>query len=551
MAPAVPAHSHAEFDLTRREKVFTIIGTLLGLLLAALDQTIVGTAGPAMQRDLHISPALYPWITTAYLVSSTVMVPIYGKLSDLFGRKPVLVFGIVLFLVGSVACAASNTTPVLIASRALQGVGAAALFTSAFAVVADIFAPAERGKYQGIFGSAFALSSIVGPLLGGFLTDTLSWHWVFLVNLPLGAIAIAFVIAKMPMLKRPRAHRPSIDWAGAAALLIAVVPFLVALSLARQSGADADARWVPAALLGMSVVGIIAFIAVERRAAEPLLNLRLFENKVFRIGNLAAFILGAGFLAAIVFLPLFMVNVVGLSATSAGLTLTPLTFGIVAGNIGSGQIVARIGRYKPLMLIGNLIMIAGYAVLAFTLRSDSSQTEVTLKMVLLGVGLGPSIPLFTLAIQNAVSPREIGVATASATFFRQIGSTLGVTLLGAVFAFSLASGLSKVRPAPVLAGVAPPAAAEVASEGGAPIRLHVDVPAWRDRVHKTFADPTVRAQALAAVDDLDRETKRRFTDAVRAIFVWGLGIALLGLVCTSLIPELPLRKAAARVPPGE
>lgn len=550
--PSGRGYAHAEFDLTPREKVFTIVGTLLGLLLAALDQTIVGTAGPAMQRDLHISPGLYPWITTAYLVASTVMVPIYGKLSDLFGRKPILLLGIGLFLLGSLSCGVSQSTGFLLASRALQGVGSAALFTSAFAVVADIFPPAERGKYQGIFGSAFALSSIVGPLLGGFITDTLSWHWVFLVNLPLGAVAVAFIVTKMPMLRRERAERPSIDWAGAAALLFAVVPFLVALSLGRTFGDDPNRRWIPVSLYVLSLVGLVSFIAIERRVKEPLLNLRLFENRVFAVGNLATFLLGASFLGAIVFLPLFMVNVVGVSATSAGLTLTPLTFGIVAGNVGSGQIVARLGHYKRIMLVGNVVLIAGFAILAFTLTPESTQAEVTLKMILLGLGLGPSIPLYTLAIQNAVEPHEIGVATAAVTFFRQIGSTLGVTVLGAAFAFTLVSGMATVSPGPELSGITPPAAvaAAGAGEGAGPARMQVDVAGWRAAVEKA-RPPAERAPAIAAVERLDRDTKRAFTDAIRAIYKWGFVIAILGLLTTLFVPERPLRKAAARVPTTE
>ncbi len=534
---AAAATSHAEFDLTPREKVFTIVGTLLGMFLAALDQTIVGTAGPAMQRDLHIAPTLYPWITTAYLVASTVMVPIYGKLSDLYGRKPILLVGIAIFLLGSIACGVSNSTWTLIAARTLQGVGSAALYTSAFAVVADIFAPAERGKYQGIFGGAFALSSVIGPFLGGFLTDRLSWHWVFFVNLPLGAIAVAFIVAKMPMLKRERETRPRIDWAGAFALLVAVVPFLVALSLARGAG---SARWL---LLAVSLVGTVAFIFVERQAAEPLLNLRLFENRIFAIGNLATFILGAGFLGAIVFLPLFMVNVVGLSATSAGLTMTPLTFGIVAGNIGAGQIVSRLGKYRPLMVIGNLVLLGGFLLIALTLRPDSTMGEVTLKMVLLGLGMGPSIPLYTLAVQNSVDPRDLGVATASVTFFRQIGSTLGVTALGAVFALTLVSAMSTIQPGPALAGVEPPASK---SAGEMPVQMQVDVPAWKQAVEKKLGHDEA---ALAAVDELDRQTKRAVTDATTAIYKWGLLLALGGLACSLFIPQIPLRKARAAAPP--
>lgn len=542
---AAPPITHAEFNLTRREKVFTIVGTLLGMFLAALDQTIVGTAGPAMQRQLHIAPALYPWITTAYLVASTVMVPIYGKLSDLFGRKPILLVGIGVFLLGSLACGISTTTHALIASRAIQGLGAAALFTSAFAVVADIFAPAERGKYQGIFGGAWAVSSVVGPFLGGFLTDSLSWHWVFFVNMPLGAIAVTFIVAKMPMLKRQRETKPVIDWFGAFFLLVAVVPFLVALSLQRGAAS------IRGALLGVSLLGVIAFVLTEGRAREPLLDLRLFKNKIFAVGNMATFALGAAFLGAIVFLPLYMVNVVGLSATNAGLTMTPLTFGIVAGNVGAGQIVARIGKYKPLMIIGNLILLAGFAILGFTLRPDSTMAEVTLKMVILGLGMGPSIPLYTLAVQNSVQPRDIGVATASVTFFRQIGSTLGVTALGAAFALTLVSALTTMPPASALAGVHPAVSKAAESERAMPVQMHVDVPAWKQEIERTLTEPSRRAAALAAVDELDRGTKRAVTDATGAIYRWGLLLALAGLLCSFFIPQIPLRKAAARVPPPE
>lgn len=547
-AIARPAGPPAAFELTRREKVFTIVGTLLGLLLAALDQTIVATAGPAMQRDLQIAPSLYPWITTAYLVASTVMVPVYGKLSDLFGRKPILLVGIVLFLIGSLACGLSPTTMTLLASRALQGIGSAALFTTAFAVVADIFPPAERGRYQGIFGGAFALSSVVGPLLGGFLTDHLSWHWVFLVNLPLGAIAITFIVTRMPTLRRAVTERRPIDWLGAVWLTVAVVPFLVALSLGRAAGESGETRAVVGALLAVAVVGVVGFLRTERRAPEPILDLALFRNRTFALGNLATFIFGGTFLGAIVFLPLFMVNVVGVSATAAGFTMVPLTFGIVGGNIASGQIVARLGRYRGLMLLANLVLLSGFALLAFTLRPDSSEGEVTLKMVAMGLGLGPTIPLYTLAIQNAVEPRFIGVATAAATFFRQIGSTIGVTLLGVAFAFTLVSGMQRIERPAILEGLAPAARQEASTlgeggEGGETVQLHVDVAGYRKAIEARWpAEPAKRAEALAAVDTLDRDTKAAFTHAVSTIYRWGMLIALIGLLCTVRLPEIPLRK---------
>lgn len=543
-ASSLPTAEH-EFQLTKREKVFTLAGTLMGMLLAALDQTIVATAGPAIQRDLQVTPALYPWITTAYLVASTVMVPIYGKLSDLYGRRPILLAGIGLFLAGSLACGLSTTTLVLILSRALQGLGSAALFTSAFAVVADIFAPADRGKYQGLFGACFALSSVVGPLVGGFLTDQLSWHWVFFVNLPLGAVAIAFVASRMPLLRRPRRHPPRIDYAGACCLSLSVVPFLVALSLGRSAGPGAAPTELVTALVITSGLALVGFIFVEGRAPEPLLDLRLFENRVFTVGNLTSFIMGAAFLAAIVFLPLFMVNVVGLSATAAGLTLIPLTFGIVGGSVLSGQIVARVGRYKPIMLIGNSVMLVGYALLAFGLRPDSSPLELTLKMVVLGIGLGPAIPLYTLAIQNAVEPRDLGVATASATFFRQIGATMGVSGLGLVFAVTLAGALNTVSAPELLKRIEPIASREArAGEHGESVLLRVDVARYAATIRKHAAGPHEREAALAALESFDRDTKAAVTRAIQSVFRWGLVVAALGFLTTLALPAVPLRRRA-------
>jgi multidrug resistance protein len=507
MAPQTNA-APASRALTRQEKVFTIVGVLLGMLLAALDQTIVATAGPAIQRDLGIPAALYAWITTAYMVTSTVLVPIYGKLSDLYGRKPILLVGVVVFLAGSLLCALSRSPATLILSRAVQGIGSASLFTSAFAVVADIFPPAVRGRYTGIFGGVWGLASVVGPLLGGVLTDRLSWHWVFLVNLPVGAVAILFIALRMPRLRPAAAARPRIDVAGALALIVAVVPLLLALSLGRSRAAEAVAArvggpaasvlagvgypwssWPILALFVLAAAGLGAFLLVERRASDPLLDLRLFGNAVFAWGNAAVFVVGATFFAGIVFLPLFMVNVVGLSATRSGLTMTPLTLGLVAGNVMSGQIVSRLGRYRWLMLASLALLVVAFAIMGFTLTTSSTQGEVTLKMILVGLGLGPTIPLYTLVIQNGVPPQQIGVATASATFFRQMGATMGVAVLGTVLA-------------DVLAGT-------LAARGSA------DAAALREA----------------------------FTAGTRSVYQVGLGIVAVAAVLTARIPELPLRKS--------
>ncbi len=449
-APAPTGHAPT---YSHQQRLFTIVGTLLGLLLAALDNTIVATAGPRIQTDLNIAAGLYAWITTAYLVASTVMIPIYGKLSDLFGRKIVLVFGVVLFLAGSALCGLSESATFLILARAIQGLGSAALFTSAFSIVADLYPPAERGRISGLFGAVFGLSSVLGPLVGGFITDHLSWHWAFFINLPVGAVALTFILTRMPALRQPQASgaaRPRVDFAGAFWLIVGVVPLLLALSLGKGQASTSSTgylwgSWQILSLFALAVIGVVAFVLTERRAPDPILNLRLFRNTTFAFGNISAFIVGMAFLGPIIFLPLFMVNVVGLSATNSGLTITPLSLGIVAGNILSGQLVSRFGKYKPLLLTGLVILMVAFAVMAFTLTADATQASVTLKMVLLGIGLGPTIPLYTLAIQNAVEPRMTGVATSSATFFRSLGNVVGVAVLGTVFANVLSSGLDGVK----------------------------------------------------------------------------------------------------------
>ncbi len=557
-------------SLSRSQKVFTMVGTLLGLLLAALDQTIVATAGPVIQKDLGIEPALYVWITTAYLVASTVLVPIYGKLSDLFGRRRILLIAIGIFLLGSLLCGLSQSAAQLIAFRAVQGIGSAGLFTSAFAVVADLFPPAERGKYQGIFGAAFGLSSVVGPLMGGFITDQLGWHWAFFINLPIGAIAIFFIVTRMPPLRREHEVRPRLDIAGAFALATFALPLLLALSLGHAEGAVAGGwtwgSWQILSLFGLAVIGAASFVAIERRAASPIIDLRLFKNKTFAIGSAAAFVAGAAFLGAIVFLPLFMVNVVGLSATSSGLTTTPLTFGIVAANILAGQMTSQLGRYKGLLVGSLVILVIGFAILVLTLDTDATQLGVSAKMVILGIGLGPAIPLFTLAIQNAVAPPQIGVATAAATFFRQMGATVGLAIVGTVFATSIASAMQErmgeaTREAsPALRAQLEQRGEQPAGEGGGRamfdarrIEAAVDANIDNDPTLSPDRRAQLKGEAHATIARVGAAFKRAFTDALLNVFLVSLLVAGLALAITLFLPSLALRKAAigTRPPPSE
>ncbi len=424
-----------------------LIGTLLGLFLSALDQTIVSTALPRIVADLQ-GLSLYSWVTTAYLLASTAMVPIYGKLSDIYGRKPVILFGIVVFLLGSALCGAAGEPffgnlfgggmMQLVVFRGLQGFGAAALTSVAFSIIADIFAPADRGRYQGLFGAVFGLSSVIGPLLGGFLTDNISWRWVFYVNVPIGIIAVLFIVSQMPRLAS--GLKPKVDYVGAALIVVFSVPLLLALTW----GADKTYAWTSATILGLfavSLAALVAFIFVEARHESPILPLTLFRNPTYLWGVIARFMIGAAFLGAILFLSLYLVNVQGVSATKAGTATIPLTVGLIIGSIGAGQLASRLGYYKALLLGGLVIMALGFWWLS-TLNADTPYGWVVARMVVLGLGIGPALPLYNLALQNAVKPWEIGTATSSGQFFQQMGSTLGTAIFGAVLTAGLASQLS-------------------------------------------------------------------------------------------------------------
>ncbi|HEY8468972.1 MAG TPA: MFS transporter, partial [Longimicrobiales bacterium] len=349
--PIQPAGAAA--GLGGRDRALALAGVLAALLLSGLDQTIVATAGPEIQRSLGIPAGLYAWLTTAYLVASTVMLPIWGKLSDLYGRKPVLVAGVGIFLFGSLLAGLSPGTLVLLVARAVQGLGAACLFTSTLAVIGDLFQPPQRARYMGLIGGVMGLSSVIGPLAGGVITDTLGWNWVFFINLPIGGVALWFIITHMPRIGGRRSDA-RVDVAGAAWLLAAVVPLLFALSASASPAASL-------ALGAAGVAGLVVFIRAERRAEDPILDLRLFRRREVALPLAATFVLGGAFLFSMVFLPLYLVNVAGVSATGAGLTMLPLTLGIVSGSVGSGQLASRVGHARRILLGSLLLQMLAFA----------------------------------------------------------------------------------------------------------------------------------------------------------------------------------------------
>jgi len=606
---SIPVQARIDYSTTldARSKMIILVGVLLGLLLAALDQTIVATAMPRIVADLQ-GIDLLSWVTTAYLLASTAMVPIYGKLSDLYGRKLILIFGIIVFLLGSMLCGIAPTMLMLVIFRGIQGFGAAALTSTAFSVPADLFVPAERPRYQGIFMAVFGISSVIGPYVGGLLTDGPGWRWVFYVNLPLGMIALAFIVFKMP-----RMHsglRSAIDYLGAVTLMVLVVPLLLALTLDKTIYGWASPLIV--GLFALSFVGLALFIRAEMRAAGPIIPLKLFQNRSFTLINLASPMVGASMFAAVLFLSLYLVNVLDVSATAAGSSLIPLMGGMVISSIVAAQIVQRRGRYKLLVLGGILVAAAGFWWLT-SLNVASTLNEVRERMVVIGVGLGAVMPILTLALQNAVPFEYIGAATAARQFFQQLGQVLGAAIFGAILTTTLTHAI-EANLAPIKAKLPAEMAAQfdtsklkngTSAEGAGGEQVPLDqriadqirarFEAQRALIAKAVRDndpaaiqalldnpqtpaelkhmlqagipASAREQALAQVNagldtaeanalitgrqlgqELNAGVKNAFTDSVVQLYWYAIPLVLLAFVIALFIPELPLRRSNGPAP---
>ncbi|MBX3140451.1 MAG: MFS transporter [Trueperaceae bacterium] len=602
---------------TKRERNLTFAGLLVVFLLGALDQTIVSTAMPRIIEHLG-GLNLYTWVTTAYLLASTVMVPIYGKLSDDYGRKPILIIGVVIFLVGSALSGLAGEfgdLPLLgggmtqlIAFRALQGLGGAALFSSAFAIIADMIPAAERGKYQGLFGGVFGLAAVLGPLVGGFFTDlgdthllgmtVAGWRWVFYVNVPIGLLALFMIARVMPAL--PAAGKKgNLDLLGAVLIVTTFVPMLLALTWAGTTYPWGSP--VILAMLGFTVLSLAAFVYVEARVSDPMLPLELFRIRVFTTANLASFVINVAFLGIVMFLPLFMQLVLGVSATNSGFTLLPLMSGMIVSSFVAGLVVTRTGKYKPLMITGSVILLVGVFLLT---RIDLDTTLFSLgwRMVLVGIGLGPAQSQFTLAIQNAVPFSRMGVATSASQFFRQIGSVIGLAVFGTLLTLSVQREIPKYVPAlPGVtqafdlsslsglsseAGAAGPDAGAAGDAGGVLGAIQGAAAALSEKLAAVVAGDAAAAAAVAADETLpaslrefatrapgltpderaaqaplvaagveqyfgdlaaglDHGIKQGFSESIKLLFIVSFAILLLGSAIIPFIPGLPLRKVAA------
>jgi len=529
-ANAAPEYATSH-HLDPRAKLEILFAVLLALFMFALDQTVVGVALPTIISNLQ-GQELYAWTITIYLLTSTISGPIYGKLSDLFGRRPIFIWAVGLFLVASVGAAFAPNMPIFIFFRGLQGLGGGAVFPLAFAVLADLYTPAERGKYSGFFGAVFGLSSIIGPALGGIITDNFGWPWIFIVNVPIALVSLFVIFRLLPAIKRPEAAR-NIDYVGAALFTAAIGPFLVGLS--NKASADWTDPWVGGLMLIGIVFGLV-FLWWESRVEEPIVVLPLFRIRTFTISVLAMFLMSFGFLSAIVYLPLWFQVVHGSTATESGYQLLPLLGALIISATLSGQIVARTHRYK-LLIVASMALLAVGLYLLTNLHANTDIGVLWIWMAIAGAGIGPAFAVFTLIVSAAVPMRQIGVASSSLTFFQQIGGTIGLTIASTLFA----SRLTEEVPKQLIAAGVPAEAVSGFSQGGSSLNLtRTDL---RESILAQFP------QAAPIVDAIVAGIREAISVALAGAIWVGIGAAIIAVIAVLFLKEVPLRSTWEEGPP--
>jgi EmrB/QacA subfamily drug resistance transporter len=428
-------------ELGTRTKVLVIAGTLLGLFTAAMDQTVVATSIPKIVADLG-GFGLFSWVGTGFLLASTTTVPIVGRLSDMYGRKPFIMMGIVLLLLGSALSGSSQNIEQLIAFRVVQGFGAGMIMAVAFTIVGDVFPPAERGRWMGLMAGVFAAASVLGPLIGGTLTDHADWRWVFYINIPMGGVSLALLAFGMPSLRPP--GKPKMDYRGIVLLCATTVPMLLAFSWA---GNRFD--WVSPQIIGLlvwSAAALAMLVYTELRTEEPLLPMQLLKNRVFTVSGTVALLTGFAMMGSLFYIPLFVQGVLGASATNSGLVTMPMMIAMAVSAGIAGQLMSRLGKYRALGVFGLIVMVIGMAILS-TVDASSSRRDITFAMIIFGIGLGTSIPLYTLAVQNSVPYRVMGVSTSTMQFLRSVGGTMGVAIMFSVIQVQYQEGVEENVPA--------------------------------------------------------------------------------------------------------
>jgi len=505
--------------LSRRRLILATAGTMLALLLAALDQTIVGTAIPRIVADLNGLDRL-AWVTTAYLVTSTTMTPIAGKLGDLFGRKPFLLVGMIGFVASSALCGLSQDMTQLIVFRGVQGLFGGVLFATVFSVIGDLFPPTQRARAQGLFGAVFGLSSIIGPTAGGFITDHWSWRWVFEVNIPVGIIAVAVVTAGLPYV-RSKASWRDIDFWGAFTLAAGVVPLLIALTITNTHA------WTSPEVLGLLALAaamLAAFVFVESRVEHPIVPLELFKNPTFSVSMIVGFLTAFGMFGSILFTPLVFQGVLGISATNSGALITPMMFGLIGASTLTGFAMRRITRYRYLGTLGVLVMIFGMWLLS-QITPSSAQWNVVADLIVVGAGIGVTFPLYLTAVQTALPRQFLGVASSQIQFWRNLGGTVGSAILGAVLSNRLPSYLTTRVSSLNL----PPQVVKSLPKSGSA---------------NSILDPSLLAKLPPA---FIHAIRLALADTLHDIYVFAGLILIVALVATVFMREVPLTSTVSTV----
>ncbi len=517
--------------MPQRQVQITFAGVLLAMFLSSLDQTIVGVAMPRIIADLG-GFTHYTWVTTAYVIASTVAVPITGKLIDMYGRKVLYIIGLVIFTVFSLLCGLSQTMTQIIIFRGIQGVGGGIMMANAFTVIGDLFPPGDRGKYQGLISASFGLSAVIGPALGGFLTDLLSWHWVFLINIPLGLAIIGLFIVFFPHL-RPENMKRKVDYAGVVLLMLTVVTLMLALS---WGGVDYPWASVPIiTMLIFSVVMGVVFVIVEHRSEHPILPLSLFRNRIVAISEVVVFFTGVAMFGTIIFVPLFFQGVLGASASVSGGFLTPMMLGMVLGSFLSGQLLSRTGgHYRFQGAIGICIMAVGTFLLSL-MTAKTSYAIAVVSIIIAGFGLGATMPLYVIAVQNTVPYEMLGVATSSIAFFRSIGGAMGLAVFGSVLNNRFAIEFMNGVPATIKATV-PMDRLELLLRNPQALVS----PEAQDQLKGMFA--LLGTQGAAIYEQVMTTLRQALSSALSLVFLIAFAVLIIAFVMNFFITEIPLRK---------
>lgn len=526
--------------MKKENKILIMTGVIMAMLLSALDQTIVSTAMPEIVRELngllHLS-----WVFTAYMLASTVTVPIYGKLSDIYGRKGLFIIGIIIFLAGSALSGMANGMTQLIIFRALQGIGGGAIMVNAFAIIGDIFPPAERGRWQGLIGGVFGLASVAGPLLGGWITDHMSWRWVFYVNIPIGILTILILASAMPKIVHDLRNR-SIDYLGSLFITTGLVPFLLALIWGGNEYAWDS--WQIISLLGVFTFSLMAFILTESKVKDPILSLSLFRNRAFLASVLSVFLTAMGMFGAILYVPLFAQSIIGVSATNSGMILTPMMISLVITSIISGFIISKSGKYKTMTILGAFIATIGMYLFS-KIDIDTTVIGLSLNMVVLGIGLGITMPVFTIVVQSAFDHSRLGEVTAATQLFRNIGGTVGTAVLGSIMNSQLALRLANIKDDSFL---------QLANKMNLGLNLEkIDVnmmqglltPASQEGLRAALLKAPIAMQdkLLTSFDYFMKAIKFGFTQSMNSVYLVGTLLMFASFCVAFFLPEIVLRKS--------